>query len=863
MKYRVRIKKEPLPKAELGTSTKGKLNNNAFQFPISFKEGMEPGLEVKKNLGPTSREKANIEAEKGETIITPMGDDAWTKALPKTYIIGGKKHSKGGTPLSVPEGSFIFSDYLKERDADILKMLGKAAKKSGYTYAELSKPYMLNDDIKLLLDPDSDQITKDTAQMNIQNKIDKLGLISLLQEATKGFTNDEGETDVPAVGVPYAEKIGLDIEKAIDPFLEAIKAPAQEQAFAQQMDNGMPPMQGMPGTPMPQPEMQMPQGMPMRRGGLVKYKNGGGVKKYQKAGTIQSGERVRYNPQTGQYELVNANNELVGYVRPNEGTNTGIKITRSQIPADAIIIDRSKYKSQDEYETARAAAYTESNGKPVVVKNSDGSYKIVQQKSAWSDYESEDLNTLFAGQKAQAFQYNYIKEKFNNPKVKEELRKRALDAMDDTSKVRGLSPTQIAEIKKKLQDPEVEYQMFLDMQKRNLATYAHSAATGKPIADFENDPDQLGSTNSQFDAEWKRIGLTTPDKIDAATEQALYIGYQNLIDDKNLSEDLKKELKGFDIGQVGKGDDVVKGKAGAGMISAIDGIYTNTTTGQIAYLDDPKKFVEAGFNPEEAIMTPEKKREALKYKSGAIRKGWTAPDIFEFARATRERFAPQPPVPFQAFPSMYLPNAFLLSPEDMQSQIRGQQALGLENIRAYAPSTAGLSAATQVNADAITQQTAAIHNANQQIINNFSANAANTINNFANNYANLTTNLYDKWSNRKEAIQARNSAALAEVSKAFGIGETNEAGYQAMNLRTPNFQWNPFTQDYEGFIPSGPITPGSSNQSTAYDLFSDYRNKLKGVSDNVVWSIAKADAGIQDDTPQIPDYLSYQADVPG
>ena len=857
MKYKVRIKKDPLPKAEMGASTRGKLTNNAFQFPINSKEGMQPGLDVKKNLGPTPREKANIEAEQGETIITPMGDDAWTKSLPKTYIIGGKKHSKGGTPLSVPEGSFIFSDYLKERDANILQMLGKAAKKSGYTYAELSKPYMLNDDIKLLLDPDSDRITKETAQMNIENKIDKLGLIALLQESSKGFTNDEGEIDIPAVGVPYADKLGLDLEKAIDPFLEAIKAPVQEQGFQQQMGNAMPPMQGMPPTPMQQPEM----GMPMQRGGLVKYKSGGAVKQYQRAGTVQSGERVRYNSSTGQYELVNANNELVGYVRPNEGSNRGIKIARNQIPPNSIIIDRSKYKSQDEYETARAAAYTEANGLPVVVKNTDGSYKLVQQTSAWSDYASDDLNTTFAGQKQIAFQYNYIKEKFNNPKVKEELRKRALAALDNKDNVRGMSSTEIAEIKKKLQDPNAAYEMFLDMQKRNLATYAHSTATGKPIADYQNNPDELGSTNKQFDAEWKRIGLTTPSKLDAATQQALYIGYQNLLDDKSLSEDVKKELKGFNIGQVGKGDDVIKGTAGAGMISAIDGIYTNTTTGQVALLDDPKKFVEAGFMPDETLMTPAKQREALKYKPGTIRKGWTAPDIFEFARATRERFAPEPPVPFQAFPNYYLPNVSLLSPEDMQSQIRGQQALGLENIRAYAPSTAAMSAASQIDSDAITQQTAQIHNANQQIISNFSANAANIINNFANNYANLTTNLYDKWSNRKEAMQARKSAALSEVSKAFGIGESNEASYQAMNLRTPNFQWNPFTQDYEGFIPSGPFNPSNSSATTAFDTFSRYKKGMPGVADNVVWQIAKNDLGIKDESSQIPDYLNYQPDV--
>jgi hypothetical protein len=57
-----------------------------------------------------------------------MGDDAWTKSLPKTYIIGGKKHSKGGTPLNVPEGSFIFSDYLKEKNPDVFKLLNKPFK---------------------------------------------------------------------------------------------------------------------------------------------------------------------------------------------------------------------------------------------------------------------------------------------------------------------------------------------------------------------------------------------------------------------------------------------------------------------------------------------------------------------------------------------------------------------------------------------------------------------------------------------------------------------------------------------------------------------------------------------------------------
>lgn len=77
MKRKELIIKALLPKAQQGLYTKRKLTNNAFQFPVTFKEGMEPNLEVKKNIGPVPRDKANIEAEKGETILTPMGDDAW------------------------------------------------------------------------------------------------------------------------------------------------------------------------------------------------------------------------------------------------------------------------------------------------------------------------------------------------------------------------------------------------------------------------------------------------------------------------------------------------------------------------------------------------------------------------------------------------------------------------------------------------------------------------------------------------------------------------------------------------------------------------------------------------------------------
>jgi len=123
-------------------------------LPTNPNQYMEPETRVGSFITPVPRDEANIEAEKGETMVTPMGDDAQTRTIPKTFKIGGKRHHKGGTPLNVPDGTFIYSDHLKETNTQVHPIFGKKEKKTGYTYAQLSKPYMLNEDIKRLVDTD-------------------------------------------------------------------------------------------------------------------------------------------------------------------------------------------------------------------------------------------------------------------------------------------------------------------------------------------------------------------------------------------------------------------------------------------------------------------------------------------------------------------------------------------------------------------------------------------------------------------------------------------------------------------------------------------------------------------------------------
>ena len=70
------------------------------------------------SLAPVPRDEANIEAEKGETVLTDLDQDG----IFELYDIGGKRHGGGGTPLSLPPQSFIYSDTPKLKFNKKLKL---------------------------------------------------------------------------------------------------------------------------------------------------------------------------------------------------------------------------------------------------------------------------------------------------------------------------------------------------------------------------------------------------------------------------------------------------------------------------------------------------------------------------------------------------------------------------------------------------------------------------------------------------------------------------------------------------------------------------------------------------------------------
>lgn len=137
------------------------------------------------SISAVPRYAANVEAEGGETVLADMDQDGVMEHMK----ISGPRHSEGGVPLNIPEGSFIFSDTkkMKIKDPAILAMFGKTYKKGGITPAQIARQYDINKYKAIIEDPNSDELSKSTAQLMVNNYNKKLADLSMVQEGMKGF----------------------------------------------------------------------------------------------------------------------------------------------------------------------------------------------------------------------------------------------------------------------------------------------------------------------------------------------------------------------------------------------------------------------------------------------------------------------------------------------------------------------------------------------------------------------------------------------------------------------------------------------------------------------------------------------------
>lgn len=180
---------------------------NQLRPALSVPKGKEE-IKVNRTIRKVKKgDPSNVEAEGGEQLIAPMAFDGF----PAIFEISGPSHAAGGVDLNIPENAFIFSkdSSMKIENEDILDSFN--VKDDSATPAEIARKYNINKFRKVLAEPTSDKMQRDTAEEMIKNYNEKLGKLALVQESSKSFSNG-----IPFVAIPYLEMMGMDASALVN-----------------------------------------------------------------------------------------------------------------------------------------------------------------------------------------------------------------------------------------------------------------------------------------------------------------------------------------------------------------------------------------------------------------------------------------------------------------------------------------------------------------------------------------------------------------------------------------------------------------------------------------------------------------------
>ena len=207
--------------------------------PASMDDSSEK--DIASSLTAVDEEEANVEAEKDELVLKPD--------LMGLYKVRGKTHKQGGTPLSLEEGSFIFSNdpnlAVDKEEAELfdfeeLKSKSRKLNTPAKVLEREVDPEEYNTLVATMSDKDKDKIAKTTAAMMLQKYQEKIGRVAFIQESKKNdpippfamgtapmmYDKDkiEEEEDMYAKqGGLYKAQRGLNWQELIKPYIDEPK----------------------------------------------------------------------------------------------------------------------------------------------------------------------------------------------------------------------------------------------------------------------------------------------------------------------------------------------------------------------------------------------------------------------------------------------------------------------------------------------------------------------------------------------------------------------------------------------------------------------------------------------------------------
>jgi hypothetical protein len=756
----------------------------------------EPATEVN---GSVQRdiENPNIEAEGGETILDPN-----VGGLPAHFNINGPSHAEGGVPMRATEDSFIFSKFLK-MPKDISEYFGFANPKKGksktskHSFADAAKKHggVINHAREVMADPRSTKEDIATAELNIKNAIDKLGQISLAQEASKGY-----EDGIPALAMPYLMRVGADPN--------ALLPMADQEQMGQAPDDQM-------------AEDEMPEA---RYGGLPLAQRGKTRRMQRRINDLrraQTQPRIITDRNTGMTYVVDGYGNIINtpFSQDQQPARSRTTVTKFKPSENATVITRNENESDVDFQKRLKEEFGKAKNKQEVYTiKADGGYQRVTKttvskklpESYVSDPRIGGLNNDYAE----------VEATFKDPANKgivDRMHAEYLKQIDASN----VSAARKAELKKK--SPEEVLENFLKAQKQVFAitkAYAEDKSIN-PITGDKTWDKGGGNKNKVYKETLKKLGfkddeIFNEDQI--AMFQAAYKGVQAAADDPAY----KSTLERFRIDPIGMGD---QKDASGRPISPVDDIFGNTTAGQGLFVKNPK---EEGIAFEDIAdkTTTEQIPGSPSYTRSVPDLQYWGPDVTNMG-ANLMIGANQPNVMPASFPMAPVDfNQAYLDPsrEVAETQGNAQSALRAAGIYGNPQGYASAAASTQAQAsNQIANTLGKYFNANNEIYNNsekaradiaFKTNAYN-IENAKTYYDQITNKIQNDKQQQNEFI-----AQTAQLKNAMDVNAAASANLESMS-------GDRFRIDE----PSGLVYFNKGKKFTGQEKFEEHEAKLARMQD--------------------------------
>lgn len=706
----------------------------------------EPATEVRGTVERDDKN-PNIEAEGGETILDPN-----VGGLPAHFNINGPSHAEGGVPMRATEDSFIFSKFLK-MPKDLAEYFGFANPKKGksktskYSFADAAKRHggVINKAREVMADPRSTKEDIDTAELNIKNAIDKLGQISLAQEASKGY-----EDGVPALAMPYLMRVGAD-PNALFPMADNEQ---MEQAPDSEMAEGE------------MPEARYGGGLPMAQRG----RNRRLQRRINDLHRAQSQPRIVTDGNTGMTYVVDGYGNIINTPfsqgRPATSRTT---VTKFKPAEGAVVITRNENESDTDFQKRLREEFKKaSNKQQVYTVKADGGYQRVTKTTVAKKLpESYVADPRLGGYNDDYADVEFTFKDPANKGIIDRMHAEYLKQIDASN----LSAARKAELKKKA--PEEVLDNFLKAQKQVFAI-TKAEAEGKIDPITKNKNWDKGTRNKVYKETLKGIGfkddeIFSEDQI--AMFQAAYKGVQAAADDPAY----KSTLERFALTPRGMNDQ--KDAAGR-SISPVDDIFGNTTAGQGLYLKN-KTEEGIGFEDVKDQVNTEEDPGSPSYTRNDHELEYLGPDVTNMA-ANLMIGANQANVMPASFPMAPVDfNQVYLDPsrEVAETQSTAQGALRAAGIYGSPQGYASAAASTQGQAaNQIANTLGKYFNANNEIANSGERARADLA--FKTNTYNLENGkrYYDEITNKVQNDKQQQNEFIAQTAALKNAMDVNAAG---------------------------------------------------------------------------------------